>query len=232
MFRPVFELTRSHILQHGSRETHSRHVHRDGFIAVVLRGDYSEIGDTGHWRVRPGHALVHNSFEGHYNVIGARGADVLLLPLPHARRPELLIIPDVDQVVRLSDKDKKLAAQLVLETGLPASSAFGDWPDQLAEELRMNSILSISEWAERQNLSQETVSRGFKKAYQCTPKRFRLRLRTQQALRRITSTGERLLEIAHDCGFADQAHMTRSVAQMTGFPPSALRQQSAPTPGK
>jgi AraC-like DNA-binding protein len=52
---------------------------------------------------------------------------------------------------------------------------------------------------------------------------YRSEARARQAWRRIVSSDAPLAHIAVDCGFADQAHMTRSVGQLTGRSPAAWR---------
>jgi len=47
--------------------------------------------------------------------------------------------------------------------------------------------------------------------------------RTRQAWRAIRATGMPLAAIAAECGFSDQAHMTRSVKTVSGRCPSAWR---------
>jgi transcriptional regulator GlxA family with amidase domain len=56
-----------------------------------------------------------------------------------------------------------------------------------------------------------------------SPKLFRLEARTRRAWRALTGSALSLTSIAHEQGFADLAHMSRSVCGFTGFPPSRWR---------
>ena len=50
-----------------------------------------------------------------------------------------------------------------------------------------------------------------------------MRLRVLRALDRLRDRGVPLAEVAADCGFADHAHMTRSLRRHLGTTPSRLR---------
>jgi transcriptional regulator GlxA family with amidase domain len=56
-----------------------------------------------------------------------------------------------------------------------------------------------------------------------SPEAFRARIRAQRALRSIQTTDAALSGIAAETGFADQAHMTRCLKQLTGMTPHAWR---------
>jgi AraC-like DNA-binding protein len=67
------------------------------------------------------------------------------------------------------------------------------------------------------------MSRGFRRVFELSPRSFRLHARTHAALRLVRGTTMTGAGIAHACGFADQAHMSRALRAMTGFAPSKLR---------
>jgi AraC-like DNA-binding protein len=48
-------------------------------------------------------------------------------------------------------------------------------------------------------------------------------MRGRLAWRRIVEAGQALTDLAYELGFADQAHMTRTVRAITGQPPRAWR---------
>ena len=102
------------------------------------------------------------------------------------------------------------------------------WPEQLASDLKTCPGLRLSQWAESQGLAPETVSRSFKRVFGVSPQRFRLEYRARQAwLRCVAGTGS-LTAIAHELGFADLAHMSRSVAALTGRSPRDWRRGDRP----
>jgi AraC-like DNA-binding protein len=66
------------------------------------------------------------------------------------------------------------------------------------------------------------LSRVFSAHYGASPSVYRLRRRVGRTLG-LLAGGMRLSEAAADAGFADQAHMTRSMKGQTGLTPKALR---------
>jgi AraC-like DNA-binding protein len=203
-----------------------RHVHRDGYAALVLSGGYEEAGDFGRFRVRAGQVVLHEAFEGHLDRFPASGAVVLNLPL-HAGAPiegGPCTVEDPDAVVRLAEVDPQRAATRLLASVSPVDLACADWPDLLARDLLRDPDLALGVWGETAGLSAWTVSRGFARIFGLTPVRFRARVRARRAWNAIRSTGEPLATVAAQLGFADQSHMTRSVSELTGRSPQSWRQ--------
>lgn len=206
----------------------SRHWHSHPFAAVVLSGGYVEAGDSGLHRVQAGNVLFHDSFEYHLNRVGRNGADVLLLPLPDdwAAAPHGCVT-DVDVIARYSEYDLPAAMTELLTQTRFAPRPQQDWPAQLAQALRANPGLSLGQWASDHGMHPGSVSRGFRQVFAVSPKAFRLQARTHAALKLYRRSPLTASAIAHACGFADQAHLSRSVAAMTGANASKLRGQAA-----
>jgi AraC-like DNA-binding protein len=201
-----------------------RHRHSAGYMTLILAGGYDEAGDVGRFRVRPGDLLVHRSFEAHRNAFGLRSAEVINLPLvdlPHLAA--LNRVADPDFVARLAERDPEAAARAAAETAAPADGE-DDWPDALAAALRSRpELFRIGFWASERGLAPASVSRGFRRVFGTSPERYRAEARARIAWSRIVGTGQALAAIACDVGFADQAHMTRCVHNVTGRPPSRWR---------
>jgi AraC-like DNA-binding protein len=191
----------------------------------VLKGGYEEAGDLGRWSVGPGQLLFHGSFQAHLDRFGACGAEILNIELPDAFDPDIAAatVDDPDEIVRLAECDSRAALGLLFARmkALPATAA--DWPDRLAAALRADPDLRLAEWGRRDGLSPTTLSRGFRLAYGTSPKRFRAEVRARQAWSRIVTGGDPLALLAAEAGFADQAHMTRAVAALTGRSPGGWR---------
>ena len=200
-----------------------RHRHAQAYMAVVLTGGYLEAGDTGRFEARPGDVILHGAFEAHQDMFEANGATVLNLPLGPESRSGAGRIEDADALVRLAERDPfeaSLQAQSELAIGSPALS---DWPDQLADALRKDPDLPIAQWARDMGIAPASVSRGFSRAYGVCPKRFRLEMRTLNAVRQLDRWKGSLAALAAEHGFADQAHFTRSAVALIGTPPSIFR---------
>jgi len=202
-----------------------RHRHRGAYLSLVLAGAYEETGDRGRIRVRPGDMLIHGAFDSHMNRFPAAGARILNLTLPDEIEPQTGFArsPEIDRAIRLARHDPKAAAELLVATAVPAQSHSGDWPDLLAQALTADPALRIGDWARERGLADATVSRGFQQVYGVSPSAFRAEIRGRMAWRRIVDAGQALTDLAYELGFADQAHMTRTVRAITGQPPRAWR---------
>jgi AraC-like DNA-binding protein len=202
-----------------------RHRHRGAYLSLVLDGSYEETGDRGRIRVRPGDMLIHGAFDSHLNRFPAGGARILNLTLPDDIEPVTGFAqsPDADIAIRLAERDPRAAAELLVATAEPERAHDADWPDLLADALAADPSLRIGNWAREHGLADATVSRGFQQVYGVSPSTFRAQLRGRLAWRRIVEAGQALADLAYELGFADQAHMSRTVRAITGLPPRAWR---------
>ena len=57
--------------------------------------------------------------------------------------------------------------------------------------------------------------------------RIRQIIRAQQAAERLM-LGDPILDVAHDLGYADQAHLTRDVKRLTGYTPGQTKRRDEP----
>ena len=217
---------------HGVHACLPRHRHAEPYIAVVLAGCYHEAGDEGRFTAAPGTVVVHGRWTAHLDRFGARGARVLNLPAVGGLPPGVATIPDLDALARIAERDPIAASEHVRAHWQAATSACDDWPDLLAATLRADPDLALAPWARRMKLDPASVSRGFARAYGVSPKRFRIEVRTRRALSALAEWRGTLADLAADQGFADQAHMTRSITAMTGLPPIVLRAKSVQAPGR
>lgn len=85
--------------------------------------------------------------------------------------------------------------------------------------------------ASRSALSVSHFTRAFKQATGLPPRLFILQRRVQAACREMLATDQRLTNIAHACGFADQAHLSRSFHLQMGTAPLAWRRMQAGAAG-
>lgn len=191
---------------------------------MVLAGGYVEAGDTGRHRVTVGDLILHRAFESHLDEIDRRGAQVLVLPLP----PGVVGVTrgrfsDPDLLARLAANDAHEAVQALAEGFQAAALVDEDWPDVLARQLLADPDLPIAAWARATGLHPGSVARGFQQQFGVTAARFRATARAHRALAALDDPALSLAQTAGDCGFADQAHMTRAIAALTGLTPYRLR---------
>ena len=204
-------------------ETIPRHIHDEAYAAVVLDGGYEEAGECGRWRVRAGDVLLHGRFSAHWN---HRPGKALVLNLPLATDmplPAMMRASDPDLLARLAERDPIEAAAALTETLRPGQMALADTPDQLAQALSNDDAPAVEAWARDHGVTRETAFRWFRDAYGVGPARFRVEARARRAWRAIVEGDATLAQIAADLGFADQAHMSRDVKDLTGRAPGAWR---------
>jgi AraC-like DNA-binding protein len=211
-------------MRHGPRETLPRHLHEHAFAAVVLSGGYVEAGDTGRHRMEAGDVLLHRAWEGHLDRFGGRGAEVLVLEIADTDTGRLTgRVADPDALARLAERDPADAARLMLADLQPRPEDEADWPDLLARALHDDPGLCLGAWAAARGLHLGSVSRGFRQVFGMTPVGYRLVQRTRRAIAAVRTSAEPLSLIAQDCGFADQAHMSRAIRKLAQVTPAALR---------
>jgi len=206
----------------GAYERIARHRHWGGYITVVLDGEYEEAGFGGRLNLTAGDVVVHGRFDAHLDHVGPRGTELINLPLPPGiDLPAAFRIEDADRLARMAEASLLDAARTLCPIGEVA--AHSDWPDMLALELASSDCQPLGHWAEGVGLAAETLSRGFRAAYGITPARFRAEVRTRRAMDMILMTNASLAEIAIDCGYSDQPHLTRAVFELTGKSPGKWR---------
>ena len=219
------------LTRHSPGERLARHRHRQGYIAVVLEGGFVEAGDGARIAASPGDVIVHEPFDAHADAFeGARSA-VLNLPFVDGLAP-LGRIADPDEAARLAGRDPLAAAHWVARSMIPHADRRADWPDLLAEALSGEEEIGLAEWARGLGVRPQSLSRGFRQAYGVSPKRYRLEQRARAALRRLPGWRGTLAGLAAETGFADQAHLARTIAAITGAPPHRWRVQSVQAGGR
>lgn len=200
-----------------------RHRHSQGYVALVLAGSYVEAGDRGRLRVEAGQVVIHGAHESHQNEFFGAGARVLNLPAPGAGIDGVSgQVDDADAIARLAERDPLQAAELLRHTFRPGATRLNDWPDLLAEALAADPNLHLAGWADAMGIAPQSLSRGFRRAFGTSPKRYRLEVRTLHAVRCLPGWQGSMAALAAEAGFADQAHLTRAIVALTGQTPKQL----------
>ncbi|GAB3019528.1 hypothetical protein GCM10027098_13240 [Bowmanella dokdonensis] len=204
-------------------------MHRQPYAAVVLKGGYTEAGEAGRWRVSAGDVLIHAPFSFHMDRIHFTPTEVLNLPLhlTESLRGGFWRVENVDMVVQEAEKDPVQAVARLMETIQPADAGESDQIDELAHQLCQSDAPAIGAWSRHQGIRRETVFRQFQAAYGVNPTQYRIESRTRQAWLATLTSATPLAEISLNCGFADQAHMSRAIKRLTGFSPGQWRRQAS-----
>ena len=191
----------------------------------MLAGTYVEAGDGARVAAAPGMVIVHHGHDAHRDTFGRGGAKVLNLPLA-AGLDGIGRAIDPDAVARLAARDPQAAAALLAEMMQPEPARLDDWPDLLADALSGDAEVGLADWATANGIAAPSLSRGFRLAYGVSPKRYRLEQRARRAIRRLPHWRGTLAALAAETGFADQAHLGRIVAALTGLTPLQLKVKS------
>lgn len=146
----------------------------------------------------------------------------------HALRRHLLLggQANPDTTTEAVDVLRAALLQRMAEGWNPAA----DWltPARLAavERLiaeRMEQRIGVADLAAALGLSAGFLTLAFRGALGTTPHRYLLERRLARARARLAATGKPIAVIAAECGFADQAHLTRHMRATFGVTPAAYR---------
>lgn len=213
------------------RTTHPRHRHLEGYATVVLSGSFVETSFSGRVKVEPGDVLLHGRFDCHTNTSNCtRPVQLLRLPWLDDRVEGHFRVPDPDLLARLAERDSRESMTALKENLRVAGSRSQHWTHTLAFALQNTPSLSLSCWAGELGMRPDALSRGFQREFGVSPKQFRLEARARRAWLEVLASPRTLTTIAHEFGFSDLAHLSRSVRSLTGYPPSAWRSRGSNSP--
>lgn len=90
-------------------------------------------------------------------------------------------------------------------------------------EANLTRGLTLAELAAAANLSPTHFARRFKATTGSAPHQHMMRLRLQRAQRLLRETSRSIAQIAFECGFSHQGHLTRVFTRLSGITPAAYR---------
>jgi AraC-like DNA-binding protein len=105
----------------------------------------------------------------------------------------------------------------------PARRQSGHVVDKVRQALAADLGVRLADLARATGLSPYHLSRVFQRSSGMTISQFRSRLKVRRALDRLADGQLDLAALATETGFADQAHLTRTVRRETGRTPGQLR---------
>jgi AraC-like DNA-binding protein len=204
-----------------------RHRHDAPYATVVLAGRFTEASFAGRFAVQPGQVLLHAAFDCHANwADGRRNLQILRLPWFDDGLEGRFEIDDPDALARLAEHDPRQARAELARSLKPGRAGEEHWTGRLAADLTGDPASRLRTWAADHALAPETVARGFHRAFGVAPRLFRLEARARRAWQAVRAGRASLTAIAHEQGFADLAHMSRSIRALTGHAPAAWRVNS------
>ena len=98
-------------------------------------------------------------------------------------------------------------------------------------ETNFDRPIRLGDVADAVRMSKSHFCRAFSGSVGEPPARYLRRYRVNRAHEMMVSTSKSLSEIALDCGFADQAHFSKTFSRMVGVSPAAWRRAFSKGPG-
>ncbi len=122
-----------------------------------------------------------------------------------------------DRLMRLVADEVRVSDILPVHLPMPADARIKLICEAVSEDPSDSS--TVGQWAERLGVTAKTIHRLFSKETGMSFGRWREQARLLFALRRLAS-GERVIDIAFDCGYASQSAFTAMFRRHFGKPPS------------
>jgi AraC-like DNA-binding protein len=114
-------------------------------------------------------------------------------------------------------------AFLLVSSGLLPGADAPRWLRTARDALAEQADLSIAEVAVAVGVDRSYLARAFQRSYGMPPSVYRRRILSARAVAAVARTETPLSRVAHESGFSDHAHMTRTLRSDTGLNPVLLR---------
>jgi AraC-like DNA-binding protein len=235
----AFRLT---LREYGEDTRLPQHAHADAFVTIVVEGGFREDSAGRSLDCGVHDAIVHAPGERHENRFAARRTCCLSVLGAAFDRSMLLASPATSAVavkVLREFRNPDALSPLVVESAMlelyAAAARRRDevrapaWLRQVhaTVERRFQEPLALSELALSVDVHPGHLARAFRRHYGTTVGDLVRDLRVTYARRRL-ETRASLRDIAHDAGFADQSHFTRTFRRATGMTPAQYRRTLCP----
>jgi AraC-like DNA-binding protein len=112
----------------------------------------------------------------------------------------------------------------------PEASGLAPWQERRVAAFIDDNLaggVTLDELARVAKLSSSYFARAFKRSFGQSPHQFVIGRRIARAQTLMVSGDEPLCQIALQCGFSDQAHLSRVFRRLIGMPPKAWRSAEA-----
>lgn len=200
------------------------HRHAQAYCAVVLEGSYEERSADGRWVAQAGDLVIHPRFHAHANTFSARGAwvadldprgmDASVYGVWRIRDPEALV------------RGERALPEAVCSGHRQPGESHGGWLAEFAEALRSDAPPPVAALARCFGITREHAARVFTRWFGLSPQAYAREHRLRRAVEGLEN-GCAPAEVAHDNGFYDQPHLTRSLRRHLSVTPGQVRKQSS-----
>jgi AraC family transcriptional regulator len=231
------------------------HCHEQPYLFIMLAGAFREHATRRDYLCTRGWLVFNEAGEPHRDEVLEPGAEGLNIELPPDWLPTSRHGPGACEPFLYRFAGPAITAVGALQLAMPVHDCLRTFGVQeavtsLLESLRRPTAgrgfpprwLGRAEQAVRaqyrDGLCLRTVAavagvhpahlcREFRRAYGCTMTQYAARLRADDAFARLIGSTDPLASIAAQTGFADQAHLTRTVRSLFGTTPARLRRERA-----
>ena len=201
------------------------HRHDDARVIVVLEGEICESSISGRHTYGQGDFLFRPPFCAHENAPSGKPSTFLRLPvsrhiwLAAVKRHGWRALCGKFEFHDRAHRDM-LRPNASGDAFLNFSLRLPDTAKQRPDVVRSKSFAAL---ASETGVRPYALTRKVKREFGLTPTEFRREWRLRAALDRLASGSMAIADIASECGFADQSHLTRTVRTATGYSPAAFR---------
>jgi len=166
---------------------------------------------------------------------GTAVQDLVMRDLLLSMRPALAARPEETAALFVDHVAIAIATHVAHTYGgtrLPRSAPRGGlapWQERRAKELlnaNLNGGISLSDLASACGLSIRHFTRAFRQSTGMAPHEWLLHHRIERAKAYLATSSWLLMDIALDCGFADQSHFSRAFRRAVGVSPGAWRRMN------
>lgn len=230
-----------------------RHQHELASLSFAVKGGFHERSGATSFDCGPYDVVVKPPEERHSNRYGPGGARCLLIEVSRSRLAELQPVTELlarpsrlggrgvatlamrayRELLR-NDTVSTLAIEgLILELITEASretvkEAEPHWLAVVRDYVHAHwrNRIALDDLARAASVHSATVVRGFRAHLRCTPADYVRRIRLEHAERELARGVRSIADIALECGFYDQSHLTRVIRRYTGMTPMEYRREN------
>lgn len=222
----------------------SDHSHEDWHVCVVLDGAFCERVERSELVCEPGSVRLSRPGALHEIEFARSGGECLLIEAAGPFWNRILARPlkvggqhvfgnspinalaaiDVDEREKAPKELSWMTGILLAIHGAPETETA--WTEEARWQIESRPDRSLEAIARSFGVNREAFARIFRQTYGYRPQEHRMLLRVHTAMERLRFTDQRLAELAMDCGFTDQSHMTNVFRVVAGVTPASLRESA------
>lgn len=221
------------------------HYHENPHLSFVLNGGGIVKGKSSEFERAPGQLMFFQAGEAHQcitkrfptqnvnleiefaflrdNRVTESALDTSVKKNPNAK---FIMLKVYKELLAADDFSRSSIKMLLVDLICPAQEIEKSqprWVGIICELMndKWNEPLSLKDLSAASGVHPVTVSKFFPKYFSCTFGEYMRSLKIEKSLQMIKNSPYSLTEIAHECGFYDQSHFTRTFKHLTGFLPNA-----------